>query len=143
MLPRLVRRLSALCVGILLPLGAQAQGLPGSEPQRLGLSAERLERIAPAVRDDIAAGVIPGAVMLIARYGRAAYFEAFGMREKALNAPMPRDAIFRLGSMTTNSTPFGVTFLYQKRSSGSHVGRTPVPKTSGVVLYDIYRSACA
>ena len=94
------RPLLTLVFAIVLPLGALAQGLPAAEPQRVGLSAERLERIAPAVGKDIAAGVIPGAVMLVARHGRLAYFEAFGMRDKARNAPMARDAIFRLGSMT-------------------------------------------
>src|SRR5207237_2735640 len=71
-----------------------------AEPEQLGLSAERLDRIAPALHRDIAAELIPGAVMLIARHGKIGYFQAFGMRDKALTAPMPRDAIFRLGSMT-------------------------------------------
>src|SRR5437763_1426472 len=93
-------RVRAAALGVLLPLAASAQGLPQAEPEQLGLSAERLERIAPALRRDIAAELIPGAVMLIARHGKIGYFQAFGMRDKALTAPMPRDAIFRLGSMT-------------------------------------------
>jgi CubicO group peptidase (beta-lactamase class C family) len=84
----------------ILPAAVLAQGLPAAEPETLGLSGERLERIAPVLRRDIAAELIPGAVMLVARHGRTGYFEAFGMRDKAENAPMPRDAIFRLGSMT-------------------------------------------
>ena len=94
------RLLLTLVFANALPLAALAQGLPAAEPERVGLSAERLERIAPALGKDIAAGVIPGAVMLVARRGKLAYFEAFGMRDKARNAPMARDAIFRLGSMT-------------------------------------------
>jgi CubicO group peptidase (beta-lactamase class C family) len=96
------RPLLTLAFAIVLPLAALAQGLPAAapEPERVGLSAERLERIAPTLGKDIAAGLIPGAVMLVARHGRLAYFEAFGLRDKARNAPMARDAMFRLGSMT-------------------------------------------
>jgi len=95
-----------LPLGLLLaaPLAASAQGLPTAAPERLGFSVERLGRIAPAIERDIAVGLIPGAVMLIARRGKLAYFEPFGMREKAGNAPMTRDAIFRLGSMTKPAT---------------------------------------
>src|SRR5262245_12878229 len=100
MMRRLARRLLPLGFLLAAPLAASAQGLPTAAPERLGLSAERLGRIAPAIERDIAAGLIPGAVMLIARRGKVAYFEPVGMREKARNAPMPRDAIFRLGSMT-------------------------------------------
>jgi CubicO group peptidase (beta-lactamase class C family) len=94
------RRLCAVAAALLVPINAAAQGLPPADPGGLGLSAERVARIAPALRRDIAADLIPGAVMLIARNGRTGYFEAFGMRDKERGAPMPRDAMFRLGSMT-------------------------------------------
>jgi len=108
------RLLLALVFAIVLPLAAFAQGLPAAEPERLGLSAERLERIAPALRNDIAAGLIPGAVMLIARHGKLAYFEAFGMRDMTGNAPMTRDAIFRLGSMTKPITIAAAMMLVEE-----------------------------
>src|SRR5205085_1254718 len=97
------KRASSMCtlaVMILLPFAGLAQGLPETAPQRVGLSPDRLARIAPVLRRDVEAGLIPGAVMLIARHGKRAYFEAFGMRDKAENAPMTRDAIFRIGSMS-------------------------------------------
>jgi CubicO group peptidase (beta-lactamase class C family) len=100
MMRKLACRLCPLAFAIVLPLAALAQGMPAAEPESLGLSTKRLERIAPALRRDIAAGLIPGAVMLVARHGKLAYFEAFGMRDKAKNTPMARNAIFRLGSMT-------------------------------------------
>jgi len=108
------RPLLTLVFAIVLPLAALAQGLPAAEPERVGLSAERLERIAPALRNDIAAGLIPGAVMLIARHGKLAYSEAFGMRDKAKNAPIARDAIFRLGSMTKPITIAAAMMLVEE-----------------------------
>jgi len=108
------RPLLTLGFAIVLPIAALAQGLPAAEPERVGLSAERLERIAPALRNDIAAGLIPGAVMLIARHGKLAYFEAFGMRDKTGNAPMTPDAIFRLGSMTKPITIAAAMMLVEE-----------------------------
>jgi CubicO group peptidase (beta-lactamase class C family) len=118
MMRRLARRLLALGFGLAVPLPALAQGLPAAEPEHLGLSAERLGRIAPVMQRDIAAGLIPGAVMLIARHGKLAYFEPFGMRDQARNAPMQRDAIFRLGSMTKPITiAAAMTLVEQGRLS--------------------------
>ncbi len=111
---QLACRLLALAGASVLPLAAFAQGLPAVEPERLGLSSERLERIAPALRNDIAAGVIPGAVMLVARRGKLAYFEAFGMRDRTRDAPMTRDAIFRLGSMTKPITIAAAMMLVEE-----------------------------
>src|SRR5262245_47338391 len=49
----------------------------------------------------------------------------------------------RTASNITNSVPFSVTTRYQKRSSGSHVGRTPECNTSGFALYPRNFSALA
>jgi CubicO group peptidase (beta-lactamase class C family) len=114
MMRKLACRLCPLAFAIVLPLAALAQGMPAAQPESLGLSTKRLERIAPALRRDIAAGLIPGAVMLVARHGRLAYFEAFGMRDKVRNASMPRDAIFRLGSMTKPITIAAAMMLVEE-----------------------------
>jgi len=111
---KLACRLCPLAFAIVLPLAALAQGMPAAEPESLGLSTKRLERIAPALRRDIAAGLIPGAVMLVARHGKLAYFEAFGMRDKAKNTPMARNAIFRLGSMTKPITIAAAMMLVEE-----------------------------
>lgn len=79
---------------------AWAQALPGAKPEQVGLSSERLERIGRLVKADVENGRLPGAVALVARKGQVAYFEAFGFRDKAAAAPMPKDAIFRIYSMT-------------------------------------------
>jgi CubicO group peptidase (beta-lactamase class C family) len=76
-------------------------GLPRAErPEQVGLSSERLERITATLNADIAAGVIPGAVLAIARAGRIGYAEALGSRDREADAAMGFDAIFRIASMT-------------------------------------------
>src|SRR5262244_2217131 len=79
---------------------ADAQSLPSTRPEQVGLSSERLNKITAALKADAAKGVIPGAVLLVARQGKIAMFEAIGVRDPASRAPMTRDSIFRIYSMS-------------------------------------------
>jgi CubicO group peptidase (beta-lactamase class C family) len=69
---------SIACLFVLLAHAA-AQSLPAAAPQELGFSPERLARISSWLRDDIAKGTIPGAVLMIVRHGKVAHFEAAGV----------------------------------------------------------------
>ena len=96
-----------IALGAVLALAASfvagavpAGSLPSAAPEEVGLSSERLARVARLLERDVAAGVIPGAVVLVARNGRTAWHEAFGYRDRATGAPMERDSIFRIYSMT-------------------------------------------
>ncbi len=71
-----------------------------AEPAEVGLSVDRLKRIPEAISREIAANRLPGGVLAIARRGRIAYHEAFGMRDTSANAPMTKDAVFSIASMT-------------------------------------------
>jgi CubicO group peptidase (beta-lactamase class C family) len=66
----------------------------------LGLSVQRLHRISEAFNAEVGDGSIPGAVVLVARRGRIAFFEAFGLQEPEKRSPMRKDSIFRIASMT-------------------------------------------
>lgn len=65
-----------------------------------GFSAARLARIAPAMQEQIDRGMFPGAVTLVARNGQVVHYEAHGFLDAAKTRPMPKDALFRLASMT-------------------------------------------
>jgi CubicO group peptidase (beta-lactamase class C family) len=69
-------------------------------PESLGLSSERLERVADLMQGEIDADVFSGSVTLIARNGQIAYFEAQGDMDLESGRPMPKDAVFRIMSMT-------------------------------------------
>ena len=90
----------ALLLSLMIAPVAGASGLPAAKPEAVGLSAERLDRIAQALRADVERGRISGAVVVVARKGRLAYLQAVGFRDKEANAPMTNDAIFRIASMT-------------------------------------------
>jgi CubicO group peptidase (beta-lactamase class C family) len=91
-----------------------AQSLPTAPPETVGLSAERLERIATAVQRAIDDNRIAGAVTLVARKGRVAWFKAQGSMDKEAGKPMRTDAIFRICSMTKPLTSAAVMMLYEE-----------------------------
>ncbi len=94
---------------------ALAQGLPkASKPEEVGFSSARLERLTSAFQADIDKGVIPGAVILIARNGKIAYFEALGFQDREKKTPMSADAIFRIASMTKPVTSAAVMMLVEE-----------------------------
>src|SRR4051812_48503252 len=90
---------SVLFVALLgLPVfGASIQVV---KPEDVGLSSERLQRIHETMQRHIDAKDIAGAVTLVARKGRIAHFEAQGMMDYGSTKPLPRDAIFRIASMS-------------------------------------------
>jgi CubicO group peptidase (beta-lactamase class C family) len=91
-----------------------AQSLPRSTPAQAGMSAERLDRITQLLRDDTAKGVVPGAVLLVARHGKIAYFESAGTLNPATKAPMTREAIFRIYSMSKAITSVSAMMLFEE-----------------------------
>ena len=112
-----MKRLSmlvAVALAFLAVDGVGATGLPSTKPEQVGLSSERLERIAQALRADVERGRIPGAVVVVARKGRVAYVTAVGFRDKAAGTPMTADAIFRLASMTKPMVTVAALSLYEE-----------------------------
>jgi CubicO group peptidase (beta-lactamase class C family) len=94
-------------------VAAHAQSLPATTPERVGLSSERLARITAMLRADADKGVIPGAVLLVARHGKVATFEAIGVRDPQTRAPMTKDAIFRIYSMSKPITSVAAMMLLE------------------------------
>jgi CubicO group peptidase (beta-lactamase class C family) len=90
------------------------QSLPTAVPATVGLSAERLDRLSSVLESEVARGRVPGAVALIARNGRVGYFESFGQRDAAAGAPMAKDSIFRIYSMTKPVVSVAAMMLWEQ-----------------------------
>jgi CubicO group peptidase (beta-lactamase class C family) len=73
---------------------------PTARPEEVGLSSERLGRVRELIQRHLDAGSFSGAVTLVARNGRLAHHEAYGLMDIASKKPMQKDAIFRIMSMT-------------------------------------------
>ena len=99
-----------LCLFLTLP--ATAADLATVAPESVGLG--RLDRITQFFHDAIASKRLPGAVVMIARNGRIAYNEAFGLRDPKTGAPMQKDSIFRMYSMTKPVTAVAVLMLMEE-----------------------------
>jgi CubicO group peptidase (beta-lactamase class C family) len=91
-----------------------AQQLPTTSPESVGLSAERLQRIATAVDASIKDQQIAGAVTMVVRHGRVAWLKPQGMLDREAGKPMPADAMFRICSMTKPITSVAVMMLYEE-----------------------------
>src|SRR6266852_1657043 len=58
-----------------------------------------LDKVGDYIKNEIASGKIPGAIVLIQQHGKPVYFEKFGVRDIESRHPMTDDTIFRLYSM--------------------------------------------
>lgn len=74
-------------------------------------SQEKLARIDQFLKDEIAGGKIPGAILLISQHGKPAYFRMFGVRDVATQLSMTPDTIFRIHSMTKPITSVAAMML--------------------------------
>jgi CubicO group peptidase (beta-lactamase class C family) len=88
--------------------------LPFAAPEEVGLSRARLTRLTDMLRAEIERGRVPGAVALVARRGKVAYFESLGVRDPASGAPMQKDTIFRIYSMTKPIVSVAAMMLWEE-----------------------------
>jgi CubicO group peptidase (beta-lactamase class C family) len=105
--------LLVFCLFALSTALAFAQQLPETSPEQVGISKERLARIRPLMEKEISQGRTAGAVAIIVRHGKVAYFETFGMADREAAKPMRKDSIFRIYSMTKAITAVAVMTLYE------------------------------
>lgn len=110
----MIRRTSHLLVlSVLLCIPLLSQELSVVKPEAVGLSTKRLQRIDRAVERSIQDGRIAGAVTLVVRRGKVAWYHAQGMADREDQIPMRPDNIFRICSMTKPITSVAVMMLYE------------------------------
>ena len=93
--------LSALAlVGAAAVAHAETPVPMAASPEEVGLSSVQLKKLEAVTRQQIDDGLLPGAVMLVARRGKIAWVSVQGKRDPAQPDPMKLDSIFRIYSMT-------------------------------------------
>ncbi len=85
-----------------------------SQPEEVGFSSERLKRLSDVMQADVDKGAIPGAVVMVSRNGKIAYFKAFGFQDREKQIPMKTDAIFRVASMSKPFTSVAIMMLVEQ-----------------------------
>ena len=93
---------------------AHAADLPGADPASVGLDSERFAAVTRLLPADPDRHVLPGAVLLIARHGKAAYGEAIGSRDPQAPKPATRHDIYRIYSMSKPITVAAALMLLER-----------------------------
>src|SRR3984885_246365 len=110
------RRVAAALAFFVLAIVAGRPGAVCAEPTfsvSASFSPAKLERVGDFIRQEIATGQIPGAVVLIQQHGHPVYFESFGARDVERRRPMTSDSIFRLYSMSKPITSVAAMMLVE------------------------------
>ncbi|MBS03298.1 MAG: serine hydrolase [Gammaproteobacteria bacterium] len=93
---------------------AVTSGVAPGAAERAGMSAARLDRIAPVFECYVSERKLAGVVTLVARRGEVVYFEAVGERDIEQRLPMTQDTIFRLYSQSKPVTGVAVMMLCEE-----------------------------
>jgi CubicO group peptidase (beta-lactamase class C family) len=114
----------SLFAGILLVAGPhptyaqQAKKKPldltGNKPEALGFSSQRLEWLHAAMQQQVDEKQLPGIVTILARHGKMVEERTYGKKDLATGAPMTKDTIFRIYSMTKPVTGVAMMILYEE-----------------------------
>ena len=94
--------------------GAFAEGPVTAKPEEAGFSSAGLARLDAYIKNEIAGNKIPGAIMMIQRNGKTAYFNSFGVRDPGTKEPMTPDTIFRIYSMSKPITTVAAMMLVEE-----------------------------
>ena len=99
---------------LFITTGLFAQSAAEINPESIGVSIERLERIDNLLNQYISENKIPGAVALVARNGQIVYHNALGKKNIEENITLQTSDIFRLASMTKCITSVALMMLYEE-----------------------------
>jgi CubicO group peptidase (beta-lactamase class C family) len=117
--------LLALTAVVSAAVASPAASVELGPPPGAVLSVEKLSRIDEFIDSEIAAGKIPGAIVLVQRHGQPVYFKTFGKRDVEKGTPMTADTIFPIHSVTKTITSFAAMMLID---SGKIALSDPVSK---------------
>jgi CubicO group peptidase (beta-lactamase class C family) len=83
-------------------------------PEVEGFSSQRLARLDAAMQNVVDQRKLAGIVIVLARHGKVVHFRAFGKKDLANGAPMEKDTIFRIFSMSKPITSAAMMILYEE-----------------------------
>jgi CubicO group peptidase (beta-lactamase class C family) len=88
--------------------------LPTASPEQVGLSAEKLAAARAALQKLVDDERIAGGIVVVARRGKVAQFEACGLMDIESERPMKHDTIFRIYSMSKPITSVAAMILFEE-----------------------------
>ena len=110
--------LAMLTVGFGGPASAAAPahtaGLESADAATLGFSPQRLAKLDAAMKRQVDDGKFAGITTLVLRHGKIVDFQAVGQQDLATHAPMRKDSIYRIMSMTKPIVGVALMILYEE-----------------------------
>jgi CubicO group peptidase (beta-lactamase class C family) len=106
--------LASLGLAISAPPAWAAGQLPVAKAENVGMSSERLARLPEGMKELVDKGKLAGVVTMVSRHGKVVEFDATGKRDIATNAPMQKDSIFRIYSMSKPITGVAMMLLFEE-----------------------------
>ena len=101
----------AMAVAAVDAMGPDLAPAPAAEA---GMAADRLARLTALSQRYVDEGKLAGVVSLVARDGKIVHFESVGQRGANDAAPLAKDALFRIYSMTKPITAVAAMMLYEE-----------------------------
>ena len=92
----------------------RGQALPNAQPEQVGFSSQRLQRFDAAMQQKVDEKQFAGMVTILARHGKVVEFKTYGKKDLSTGAPMDKDTIFRIYSMTKPVTGAAMMMLYEE-----------------------------
>jgi len=84
------------------------------KPETVGFDSARLKRLDDAMAKVVADGRVSGMTTLLVRHGQVVGFKTYGKKDLATGAPMEKDTIFRIYSMTKPITGVALMILFEE-----------------------------
>jgi len=109
-----MRQCRSLVAALALALVATAASAGSDGQVAHSFSPEGLAKVSDYVRNEIATGKIPGAILLLQQHGKPVYYQNFGVRDVATEFSMSADTIFRLYSMSKPITTVAAMMLVEE-----------------------------
>jgi CubicO group peptidase (beta-lactamase class C family) len=111
---RITISLFALFAVAPLAAPALAETAPFGPPPGATIAVAKLAPIESFVNGQIAAGNIPGAIVLVQQHGKPLYLKMFGIRDPIRRTPMTEDTIFPIHSVTKTITSVAAMMLVDR-----------------------------
>ena len=98
----------------LLAGAAAAADLASARPESVGMSSQRLGLLKSEMQALVERNQLPGVLTMVAKDGKVVEFEVAGKRDLESGAPLQKDSIFRIYSMSKPITGVAMMMLFEE-----------------------------
>ena len=108
------RKFASFLLLVLLANLAVSAELPTAKPESVGMSTQRLGKLKSEMQALVDRNQLPGVVTMVAKDGKVVEFDVAGKRDVESGAPLQKDSIFRIYSMSKPITGVAMMLLFEE-----------------------------